>query len=497
MLHRDESGCVSALILASLCLGLCRGYFSLEVGDPCPTPGYRSRCQPVEDCATLTSYLQTGRLNLEAVMNCGYTYRSEKICCPVEDAHTQNRIDQSTTTSTTPRTTTRTTTRTTPRTTTTSTTTAPYTDNWADIFQTDRDYVSSSVVKVSTAQRASRDSVVFRDTSEGAECKAPLYEGQCRAVSHCPSVEPLLKQRRLKDEDFTTCRDGTHEEIICCPLNLPLQPRVQSDTRLGLSSESQTPQSPQDPQEVEVIAQADALLPQYRHLAALAHPNAAFDGHWHHCTAMVLTPQLLLSSAGCERPSHAVFGVADMRDVDADEDYLTDIVRLAPFHKDLSLIRLQEPLHLDGRTPANVSVAPVCSQYELTRLQVSGRLVAVAWGKGDDTDCPLYEIPMRLRPTWACGDLPNYGGVKDLGSSHLCVEPENGVKDLRRFSNSSTCSPCPASVASVLHLVRPAGTRCVLGIATPTGADCDARIMYFTSLLNNQFRQFVEKEQKQ
>lgn len=75
-----------------------------------------------------------------------------------------------------------------------------------------------------------------------------------------------------------------------------------------------------------MIARADALLPHYRHLGALAHPNAAFDGHWHHCTAMVLTPQLLLSSAGCERPSHAVFGVADMRDVDADEDYLTDIV---------------------------------------------------------------------------------------------------------------------------------------------------------------------------
>lgn len=30
-----------------------------------------------------------------------------------------------------------------------------------------------------------------------------------------------------------------------------------------------------------------------------------------------------------------------------------------------------------------MSLAPICSQFELTRLQVSGILVAVAWGKGE------------------------------------------------------------------------------------------------------------------
>ncbi|KAH8267085.1 hypothetical protein KR018_002144 [Drosophila ironensis] len=521
MLRREESGCVTALILVSLCLGLCRGYFSLEVGDPCPTPSYRSRCQPIEDCETLESHMRTGHLNLKTVMNCGFTTRSEKICCPVEDANSLNRIGQNNTTaSTTTSTTTTTTSTTTSTTTTTTTTTTPppesTTEDWFSIFQTDREYVQRLEI---TAQRASRDSLTSPSTAEGAECTAPLYEGQCRAVSNCHSVEPLLEQGRLRDEDFTTCRVGTHEEIICCPLNLPLQPRVQSGTRLGVSGESTGQQSSGDAQEAAAIARADALLPHYRHLGALAHPNAAFDGHLHHCATLVLTPQLLLSAAGCERPSHAVFGVADMRDVDADEDYLADIVRLAPFRKDLALIRLQEPLRLGALTPANVSVAPVCSQFELTRLQVSGKIVAVAWGKGEgecfsrkgislanksnantrlpEADCPLYEMPMRLRPTWACGDLPNFGSVQELGSSHLCLEPENGDQDLPQFSKSSTCAACPSSVGSILHLVRPGGSRCVLGIATPTGSDCDSRVMYFTSLLNAQFRRFVEQQQAQ
>ncbi|XP_017042114.1 uncharacterized protein LOC108088684 [Drosophila ficusphila] len=497
MFHRGTRGCVSALIFTSLCLGFCRGYFSLEVGDPCPTPNYRSRCQPVEDCETLASHLQAGRLTTRTVMNCGFTSRSEKICCPVEDAQSMVRLDPQVettrgTTSTTSTTTTSTTTTTT-STTTTTTTTTPAPEPWLNIFKTDRDYVEPSV---GPTHRPTRDSTSLRKSSDGDECVAPLYEGQCRAVSECSSVKPLLDQGRLRDEDFTTCENGVLEEIICCPLNLPLQPRVQTVPRLSLGGDSSEAGRQEDPREVAVIARADALLPLYRHLASLAHPNAAFDGHLHHCAALVLTPRLLVSAAGCEKPSHAVFGVADMRDLDADEDYLADIVRLVQFRRDLSLIRLEDPLRLGSQTSANVSLAPICSQFELTRLQVSGSLVAVAWGKGEETDCPLYEMPMRLRPTWVCGDLANYGGVQELGSSHLCLEPMVGDQELQRFSNSSTCQACPGSVGSVLHLVRPGGSRCALGIATPTGADCEARAMYFTGLLSPQFRRFVEQEQR-
>ncbi|KAH8235917.1 hypothetical protein KR032_010725 [Drosophila birchii] len=500
MLRRGESGFASALILSSLCLGLCRGYYSLEVGDPCPTESYRSRCQVLDDCETLSSHLREGRLTIRTVMNCGFTSRSEKICCPVEDANSPVRFDSSDASSTTSTTTTSSTTTTTTSTTTTTTTPAPAptpADNgndWLSIFQTDHEYVQES--KTPIPLRPTRDSVTVRDTSDGAECIAPLYEGQCRGVSACPSVDTLLLQGRLRDEDVTTCRDGTHEEIICCPLSLPLAPR-KTDTRLGGPGASSEAKSQPDPQEAAAIARADALLPHYRHLASLAHPNAAFDGHLHHCSALVLTPQLLLSAAGCQRPSHAVFGVADMRDADVDEDYLADIARLAQFQRDLSLIRLQDPLRLGHESSANVSLAPICSQFELTRLQVSGSLVAVAWGKGEATDCPLYELPMQLRPNWACEDLPNYGGVKELGAIHLCMSPEGGDLALQRFSNDSTCAPCPASVGSVLHLVRPGGSRCVLGIATPTGADCESRAMYFTSLLSQKFRRFVEQEQRE
>lgn len=173
---------------------------------------------------------------------------------------------------------------------------------------------------------ASRDSIIFPDTStlSGAACQTPLYEGSCETISRCHSLE-LLLQQRLRDDDVQTCRDGTIEEIICCPTNLPAVPRGQVDsaTRICLPETTSFPTETRALYDDEsAVANAVQLLPHYRHLAALAYPNAAHDGYVHSCTALVLTPQLLVSGAGCGRPSHAVFGVADMRDVDDEEDFL-------------------------------------------------------------------------------------------------------------------------------------------------------------------------------
>lgn len=169
----------------------------------------------------------------------------------------------------------------------------------------------------------SRASIIFPDTStlSGAACQTPLYEGSCESISRCHSLEPLLLQRRLRDEDVQTCRDGTIEEIICCPVNLPPVPRGQVGTAMRIYLPGATTPLPTVDDE-SAIANALQLLPHYTHLAALAYPNAAHDGYVHRCVALVLTPQLLVSAAGCGRPSHAVFGVADMRDVDDEEDFL-------------------------------------------------------------------------------------------------------------------------------------------------------------------------------
>ncbi|XP_064538418.1 uncharacterized protein LOC135428385 [Drosophila montana] len=458
-----------AVVLSSLlwlCLSsCCCGYYSLQVADPCPTRDYLSSCQPADQCSTLAQFIESGRLSADAVLNCGYSTTGENICCPREAGNSTNlRFSPSDsrdndTQATTP--------------------------SWLNIFRTDREYLARLVT---TPVPVGSSSIVFPDrvTTTGAACQTPLYQGKCEAVSDCQSLVPLLQQRRLRDEDVQTCRDGTVEEIICCPTNLPLHPIVQvgTETRLGTADD-----------DAAAIAKAVELLPHYTHLAALAYPNAAFDGHVHRCTALALTPQLLLSAAGCGHASHGVFGVADMRDVDVDEDYLVDIARVDMYRQDLALLRLAHSMPVDQAKAPHVSLAPICSQFELMRLQVSGQLLASAWGMGNGSDCPLYELPMRLLNSDACRDIGKLSAVQDLPSSHLCLAPRD-VAALSA-SNASSCAPCPAVVGSVLHLRRPSGSRCVLAIATPTGSKCNAEAMYFTSLLDTRLVHFVEQQQYQ
>lgn len=168
------------------------------------------------------------------------------------------------------------------------------------------------------------------------DCQTPLYEGTCLAVSKCSSVAQLIAQQRLRDKDVESCRDGTFEEIICCPQTVPLQARgqISSETSVGNRIELDEIAAPRT---LSASANAAQLMPHYEHLAVLAYPNAAFDGHVHRCTAVSLAPQLLLTSAGCGRPSHAVFGVADMRDLDEDEDELVEITVRRQFTPPLPL----------------------------------------------------------------------------------------------------------------------------------------------------------------
>ncbi|KRF93948.1 uncharacterized protein Dmoj_GI15590, isoform B [Drosophila mojavensis] len=366
------SSVISALFWLCLRSG-CSSYYSLQVGDPCPTRGYRSSCQPAEQCSTLGPFIRSGRLSVESVLNCGYTIAGEKICCPLEDAAT------TTTTTTTTATTT---------TTSTTTTAAPTTESppWLSLFKTSREYVERSVAEQAPA---SRDSIIFPDTStlSGAACQTPLYEGSCETASRCRSLKPLLLQQRLHDDDIQTCRDGTLEEIICCPANLPAVPRGQ----VGTATRICLPETTASQIETRALyddesaaANAARLLPHYKHLAALAYPNAAHDGYVHSCTALVLTPQLLVSGADCGRPSHAVFGVADMRDVDDEEDFIAVVDRVAVYRDDLAVLRLTQPLPVDQSSAPHISLAPMCTQFELTRLQISGQLLATAWAKGND-----------------------------------------------------------------------------------------------------------------
>lgn len=102
---------------------------------------------------------------------------------------------------------------------------------------------------------------------------------------------------------------------------------------------------------------------------------------------------------------------------------------------------------------------------------------------------------MRLLPTEACKDIANVTAAQEVPASHLCLGPIHANALIA--SNSSSCAPCPVVVASVLHLQRPSGKRCVLGVATPTVAhSCDAKAMYYTSLLSTQLFEFVEQQQK-
>ncbi|XP_034490177.1 uncharacterized protein LOC117793856 [Drosophila innubila] len=459
------------LTLYWLCLSRVWGYYSLEVGDPCPTQDYRSSCQPAPSCKTLKQFIESKRLTRESVLNCGFTITDEKICCPLETEPVQMRSSPENTTATT----------------TTTTTASP---PWLSIFNTNREYLERSVPIM---ESHNPESIVppSRSTGNDDACQAPLYEGDCMPVSKCSSIDILLSQQRLRNEDVYTCRAGTTEEIICCPISVPLQPRAQigTETRVGIQptpvevlQKSSKGFNQGIEQAVPATATAVELLVQYKYLAALAYPNARFDGHLHRCTAILLASQLLLTSAGCGRPSHAVFGVADLQDVDEEDDDLVDIANISVYRKDLALMRLPQP-HQGEQ-------ASVCSSYEQTRWQTTGHLVASGWAKGNDSDCPLYELPMRLLPSDACKDIANSEGIQDLPSRHMCVEPMNPA--LLRATNSSSCVPCPSAVGSVLHLLSANGSRCVLGVASPTGDNCHADVMYYTSLVDRQLFKFVE-----
>lgn len=97
---------------------------------------------------------------------------------------------------------------------------------------------------------------------------------------------------------------------------------------------------------------------------------------------------------------------------------------------------------------------------------------------------------MRLLPTAACQGIG--GKVPDLPARHICLEPASPAT--ATIPDAESCTPCPAAVGGVLHLLRPDGTRCVMAVATPTGANCSAQAMYFTTLLDRRLVQFVNQQ---
>lgn len=95
---------------------------------------------------------------------------------------------------------------------------------------------------------------------------------------------------------------------------------------------------------------------------------------------------------------------------------------------------------------------------------------------------------MRLLPTAACEGIGGTSKVPDLPARHLCLEPRYPAAII---PNADSCAPCPALVGGVLHLLRHDGTRCVMAVATPTGGNCSAQAMYFTTLLDRRLVEFV------
>ncbi|XP_030379168.1 uncharacterized protein LOC115627584 [Scaptodrosophila lebanonensis] len=527
------------LIVLCSSAGWC--YLNLEIGDPCTT-SYRSNCQPIELCSTLKEYIRNGNLTPQTVQTCGYTIRSEKICCPLPQQ--KNRADTEVTKI--PITTTIAPTVL-PRTQTSSTTASPVIGrpDWFNIFNTSFDYVNG-VERAQSSTRPPRQPApapaptsvpsgpalqtgspgfLFPGPSSlqlGGPCYAPLYEGICVAISKCESVVQLIDENRLRSDDVPSCQRGTYEEIICCPPLIPIKPRdhftpsVSSSqappltTLLGIPprvSDSELTGSTSGfyPQTVQKPSSARALLSHYTHLASLAYANAAYDDFVHRCTAVVLTPQLLLTAVNCapqttKRPNHAVFGVADLRDKDEDEDYMVDIEKIVWHRNVLALLQLRNPLLLGReRLPANVSVAPICSHYEYTRLLFKSQLVASAWATSNSSDCALYEQPMRLMLSNACSSVRNADDERGTPPGRFCVAPIRAESGLANGATDTAdnCTQCLGHVGSVLHMLRADGTRCVLGVASPAPADCDEQPMYYTSVLDDQFAQFMQQALQQ
>ncbi|KAH8288232.1 hypothetical protein KR054_011416, partial [Drosophila jambulina] len=282
----------------------------------------------------------------------------------------------------------------------------------------------------------------------------------------CPKMDDYPDSRcmrtcltSMKSDQIVSC--NRDQGLICCP----------------------NPGSPFVPKRPPSIpSESDAR--RYRHVAQLRFLVGYMDEERYRCTAVLVQPNFVLTSALCgekendvsESPNHARLGHHSPYQ-DAIE-ILLDSPASYTYKNDLSLLKL------DGNF-SKESVATICTQPDFDRAQ---KLVAIGFSQLNGVNCDMFKMEVSLREFSDC-HVERNRHVEGIGNqTHFCVAPLKPQK-----AAPGACVQCLRGTASVLHAVLPDRSVCVAGVATPTSSNCHnpgARL-YYTSLMNAEVADFL------
>ncbi|ALC49995.1 CG15046, partial [Drosophila busckii] len=86
-------------------------------------------------------------------------------------------------------------------------------------------------------------------------------------------------------------------------------------------------------------------------------------------------------------------------------------------------------------------------------------------------NCGLFKTQLRLVDFNECRNVHNEFEMLNISKrTHLCLRPVQNSRT--NLSGPNNCQRCLIASSSVLHVEQANGSVCVLGIATPTMADC-------------------------
>ncbi|EDV97601.1 GH14606 [Drosophila grimshawi] len=239
----------------------------------------------------------------------------------------------------------------------------------------------------------------------------------------------------------------------------------------------------------------------YKHLASLVYLNSDLDAFLYRCTAIVLSSTKLLTTTHCvgngvnRKPNRALFGYSDLRNFNILEhpEMTIEIMQnnIKFLNNDLALLELAKPIDFDKPALSNVSVASLCTEYEMV---ADPKFNAVGFAQNDDdTNCNMFSS--RLVKSMECANVPVKPEVEGLyiPRTHLCLAP---IPADSQPSQNGSCTKCLMASTSVLHLERYDGSICVAGIATPTKSKCvvNKNPIYYTSIGSSSATYFIGME---
>ncbi|XP_033239698.1 uncharacterized protein [Drosophila pseudoobscura] len=314
---------------------------------------------------------------------------------------------------------------------------------------------------------------------EGEPCPSrPGYpESRCLGIKNCSNVELYIKSGNMTLYDVVGCGIGVYMELVCCPNKPPNLQTVSSTT-----DSSPAGVGPMVP-ESEPKQKRKPEREPYRHVVSLQYLNAlTFDSYVMRCTGVLLKENFALTSAACAGsfiadPNHVRLGLSEpFKD-------LLEIDNITYHNNDLVLLHMSHGYSREF-------IAEVCKQVDVeNRL----KLIAVGFSQKNEENCSWFEREVTNVTFDSCDRVSINRPVRGIDNiNHICVSP----KTASPRSPPGSCVECLRGSASILYVIRPDGSDCVAGIATPTSKSCiiTTHPLYYTSLFSPINSRFLNDE---